>query len=48
MSNLKRTLHSFKKGYYTLRISKSFAKYNTNQAADLTTEFLNECRHKKY
>ena len=41
ISDLRRTLHSFKKGYYTLHIPNSLAKYNLDEAADLITEFLN-------
>jgi very-short-patch-repair endonuclease len=44
MSDLKRTLFSFKKGYSTLHIPNSLAKYDLEQAADLITEFLNESR----
>lgn len=45
MSDLKRILHSFKKGYYTLHIPNSLVKYNIDEAADLITEFLIESRN---
>ncbi|MCW3071121.1 MAG: hypothetical protein JWO44_1011 [Bacteroidetes bacterium] len=47
MSDLKRTLFSYKKGYSTLRIPNSLAKHDLNQAADLITEFLIESRKQK-
>ena len=47
MSDLQRTLHSFKKGYSTLRIPNSLAKTDLDQAADLITEFLIVSRDKK-
>jgi len=47
MSDLRRTLHSFKRGYSTLRIPNSLAKYDLDQAADLITEFLIESRNRK-
>jgi very-short-patch-repair endonuclease len=40
LSDLKRTLHSFKKGYSTLRIPNSLAEYDIEQTADLIREFL--------
>jgi hypothetical protein len=47
MSDLKRNLHSFKKGYYTLHIPNSLAKNNLEATADLITEFLIESRNRK-
>lgn len=47
MSDLKRTLHSYKKGYSTLRIPNSLAKHDLDQAADLITEFLKISRDSK-
>jgi very-short-patch-repair endonuclease len=44
MSDLRRTLFSFKKGYATLRIPNSLAKFNLDEAAELITEFLIESR----
>lgn len=44
MSDLRRTLFSFKKGYSTLRIPNSLARFNLDEAADLITEFLIESR----
>jgi very-short-patch-repair endonuclease len=44
MSDLKRILHSFKKGYITLHIPNSLARYNIEEAANLITEFLIESR----
>jgi hypothetical protein len=44
MSDLKRTYHSFKEGYLTLRIPNSLAKYHLEDAAELITEFLIESR----
>ena len=40
LSDLKRTYYSFKKGYLTLRIPNSLAKYHLEDAADLITDFL--------
>lgn len=47
ISDLQRTLYSFKKGYTTLRIPNSLARYNLEQAADLITQYLIESRDKK-
>jgi ribosomal protein L31 len=47
MSDLKRSLHSFKKGYYTLHIPNSLAKYDLEETADLITQFLVVSRDKK-
>lgn len=47
MSDLRRALHSFKKGYYTLRIPNSLARTDLPQAADLITEFLIISRDQK-
>jgi len=45
--DLKRTLHSFKKGYATLKIPNALTEYDLEQTADLITEFLIESRIKK-
>lgn len=42
MCDLLRTLHSFKKGYLTLRIPNSLIRDNLEKAADHITEYLNE------
>lgn len=42
LSDLKRTYHSFRKGYLTLRIPNSLIEWNLDQTADFITEFLNE------
>jgi len=47
LSDLKRMLYSFKKGYYTLHIPNSLVKYDIEAAADLITEFLIESRNQK-
>jgi hypothetical protein len=47
MSDLQRTLYSFKKGYSTLRIPNSLAKYDMEKAADLITDFLIESRDRR-
>lgn len=47
MSDLKRTLYSYKKGYSTLRIPNSLAKHDLEEAADLITEYLIESRDRK-
>jgi hypothetical protein len=47
MSDLKRTLHSYKKGYTTLRIPNSLAKNDLEEAADIITEYLVESRNKR-
>jgi very-short-patch-repair endonuclease len=41
LSDLKRTLFAFKKGYLTLRIPNSLVKHDLEKTADLITEFLN-------
>ena len=40
LSDLKRTFYSFQKGYLTLRIPNSLARYHLDDAAELITEFL--------
>jgi len=40
LSDLQRTLHSFRKGYSTLRIPNSLAEYDLDQTADLIKQFL--------
>lgn len=47
MSDLRRTLHSYKKGYTTLRIPNSLAHDNLEETADLITEYLITSRDKK-
>jgi hypothetical protein len=47
MSDLKRTLYSYEKGYSTLRIPNSLAKHDLDQAADLITKFLIVSRDSK-
>jgi hypothetical protein len=47
LSDLKRLLYSFKKGYSTLHIPNSLAKYDLDQTADLITEFLVVSRSQK-
>ena len=47
LTDLKRTLHSFKKGYSTLRIPNALAEYDMEQTADIITEILIESRNKK-
>jgi len=41
LSDLKRTYHSFLKGYLTLRIPNSLVKYHLDDTADHITEMLN-------
>jgi len=43
-TDLKRTLYSFRKGYYTLRVPNSLVRNNLEETADLITEFLIESR----
>jgi hypothetical protein len=47
LADLDRTLYSFKKGYLTLRIPNSLAKYHLEKAADKITEFLVVNRERK-
>lgn len=47
LSDLQRTLYSYKKGYSTLRIPNSLAKQDLDKAADLITEYLIESRDRK-
>lgn len=47
LSDLERTLHSFKKGYLTLRIPNSLVRYNLEQAADKITEYLVVSRERR-
>ncbi|MGN6647371.1 MAG: DUF559 domain-containing protein [Cytophaga sp.] len=39
-SDLNRTLYSFKKGFFTLRIPNSLVRYHLEETADKITEFL--------
>jgi len=48
LRDLERTLHSYRKGYSTLRIPNSLVKYYLNQAADKITEYLIVSRDKKF
>ncbi|WP_343522035.1 DUF559 domain-containing protein [Pedobacter sp.] len=41
LSDLKRTYHSFLKGYLTLRIPNSLVQYHLEETADHITEMLN-------
>jgi len=47
LSDLKRTLYSFKKGYTTLRIPNSLVKDDLEKAADLITDYLITSRDTK-
>lgn len=47
LQDLKRTYHSFKKGYLTLRIPNSLVKYHLEQTADYITDFLVESLNRK-
>jgi Protein of unknown function (DUF559) len=47
MSDLRRTLYSFKKGYSTLRIPNTLAEFDLEETADLITDFLNVSRNQK-
>lgn len=40
LTDLRRTLHSFRKGYSTLRIPNVLTEYDIEQTADLITEYL--------
>jgi len=42
MCDLLRTLHSFKKGYLTLRIPNSLIRDNLELAAGYITDYINE------
>ena len=42
LADLKRTYHSFKKGYFTLRIPNSLIREHLNEVVDLVIEILNE------
>ncbi len=42
LSDLKRTIHSFKKGYVTLRIPNALVKENLDETADYIVKLLNE------
>ena len=42
LQDLKRTYHSFRKGYFTLRVPNSVIKTNINDIADMIVEMLNE------
>ena len=41
LADLKRTYHSFLKGYYTLRIPNSLIAYDIEETADYIVDFLN-------
>ncbi|HKC69294.1 MAG TPA: DUF559 domain-containing protein [Bacteroidia bacterium] len=47
LADLKRTYHSFKKGYLTLRIPNSLVKNHIEDTADLITDFLNVSKSTK-
>lgn len=42
LADLKRTYHSFKKGYFTLRIPNSLIRNHLDEVVDLVIEILNE------
>ena len=42
LADLKRTYHSFKKGYFTLRIPNSLVKEHLNETADCIFDMLNK------
>ncbi|MCU0431803.1 MAG: endonuclease domain-containing protein [Cytophagaceae bacterium] len=48
MSDLQRTLYSYKKGFATLRIPNSLARYHLEEAAEMITEFLIISRDRNY
>jgi len=42
LADLKRTYHSFRKGYFTLRIPNSLVRNHFDEVVDLVIEILNE------
>ena len=46
LADLKRTYHSFKKGYFTLRIPNSLIHWNAEETADYITDLLEISRKK--
>ncbi len=48
LTDLKRTYHSFLKGYFTLRIPNSLIRWDTEKTADYIVDFLNESNYRKW
>jgi very-short-patch-repair endonuclease len=46
LADLKRTYHSFKRGYFTLRIPNSLMRWNAEETANYITDFLEVGRKK--
>jgi very-short-patch-repair endonuclease len=46
LTDLKRTYHSFKKGYFTLRIPNSLMKWDAIETANQITDFLQVSKNK--
>lgn len=47
LADLRRILHSYKKGYTTLRIPNALVQHDIQETADLITEYLITSRQKK-
>lgn len=48
LADLKRTYHSFLKGYYTLRIPNKLIHWNLDETADYIVGFLNESNYRNW
>ena len=48
LQDLKRTYHSFKKGFFTIRIPNSLVENRLNEAVDYILKFLNESINQQY
>jgi very-short-patch-repair endonuclease len=48
LSDLKRTYHSFQKGYYTLRIPNSLVQNHLTETADYVASFVELSRRKAH
>lgn len=48
LADLKRTYHSFLKGYFTLRIPNTLIKWSIDETADYIVDFLNESNYRNW
>jgi hypothetical protein len=48
LSDLKRTYHSYMKGYLTLRIPNKLIHWNLEETANYIVDFLNESNYRKW
>jgi very-short-patch-repair endonuclease len=48
LADLKRTYHSFLKGYFTLRIPNTLIHWSIDETADYIVDFLNESNYRNW